>query len=268
MNKAGKTARPGFSLIEILVAMTVLLLASLIIFQMLQVVFAASVHIDYQSLAGIRAEQKLEEIRKWAYEEVGGISNYYRFWTTGSGAAPFDGLTEDSAGEPPFTIHTTTSPQLLYTPTSDCAVKQELRKAARKIKVTVSWTEGGRSRSLSMVSYVAEPTRPLANLTIDPSSDMYLKVGDTADFTVSGYDDTSSSYDDLVFLWYVNPETATGTIVKTGEKTAQFTARSAHPSYESGSIIYDPGTCRVTVRARGGGREIWGYSGRITISPP
>jgi len=268
MELPGKRAGTGFSLIEILIAMTLLLLASLIIFQMLQVVFAASVHIDFQSLAGIRAEEKLEEIRKWAYEETGGISNYYRFWTIGSGAGPYDDHTATAVGEPPFTIHTTTSPQLLYTPSSDTVLRQELRKAVRKVKVTVSWSEGGSSRSLSVVSYVAEPTRPLANLAVSPANDMYLEVGETADFAVSGYDSTSSNYDDLVFLWYVTPETATGTIVRTGEKAARFTARSAHPSFVSGSTIYSPGTCRVTVRARGGGREIWGNSGIITISPP
>jgi len=122
----------GLSLIEVLAGLTILAVALIPIMMMFSTGLTGTVKTTYRNSALNLAQKKMEEIRN-------------KTWTNATDEIPLGSSTvEVTIGGRKFD---------LKTEIEKAFIRGELRDDIRKITVTVSWTIGGDTKSLSLVTY-------------------------------------------------------------------------------------------------------------------
>jgi len=244
----------GFTLIEVLVSMTILLIVCLVIFNMFHAALKYSGHIKSELIASVIADKKIEEIRAWAYK-FDNTQKEYNFNLDWSGYSPYVGTdplnpkfevsTKVRRGGPyynPLPIDDTS----LYFPSTGTEKDQEFKRIMNnsmvRVQVKVSWDD--KKRSFTTVTCIAEPTRQLSAITITPISVNNPVLKDEINvYEAQGYDQYNKKIYDLVYKWYVYPKTGNGEAIFYPEpdpRPSPATVTGHDPVLGTGSSSGDP----------------------------
>ncbi len=125
-----RPGRTAFSLVEVIIAVAILFIGLFGVIRVFPVGLRASQRSELVSRATLLAQRTLEPLKLKTWSELA------------------EGETTDAAD--PFTI----------TPSVDQPLVEGLADPSRlkRVVVTVGWTQEGRARSLTMVTYVRRPT--------------------------------------------------------------------------------------------------------------
>lgn len=251
----GSLKKAGFSLVESLLASSVLLVAMLILFQLFHVGMRYFSWVERRALATAVAERRLAELRNWSRTQNGWI---------GYPAGP-DPL------EPDFQISVTLSNYPLLTPCreleSNFADTRQMNQSARLARVRVLWNRGRIDLHTLLVDRFRgwRNPNPIEIVATIPGA---VTVTSPLSLTARGFDSGGQAIADLCFSWYVEgvpPAAALGTIVPSRDgRSATFTNQSQR---SDGSYAASTGQCKIKVRAIYDGQERWAETAPINLAP-
>ncbi|MCL5773827.1 MAG: prepilin-type N-terminal cleavage/methylation domain-containing protein [Firmicutes bacterium] len=257
-------SKKGFTLLEILVAMAILVTTTLIVLRMIDFACASSAVINKSVLATIIAEKKVEEIRNWACSRADGTR--YNFYA--GNWSLYNGTLAADLEHPDFTVKAENFRQFSYSPASNLTSPFELKDSVRKVQVKVSWEQGGANKSITLVTYIGEPLRLPAKVEVTPSGAQTVNAGEQISFSAQAYDANNEAIPDMVYKWYVVPETSNGTVIIDPADSSKSVFQARYQQADGTWRDSPAGNCKVSVRVRRGERnEDWGYSGEIQIVP-
>ena len=213
----------GFTLIEVLIAMTVVLVVCLVIFNLFHASLRYSSKINEESMAALIAEKKIEEIRIWAYrfDKDLKIYNFQTDWTTYS---PYVGLDPDDQkfrvsvkvkkGGPYYDRQNDESS--LYYPCTASEInldyQRKMTNSMARVQVTVSWDNN--RKQFTTITCIAEPTRRLARVDVtNLSGSSDVPSDGTRIYKARGFDQYNNELKDITFKWSVIPSTGNGEII-------------------------------------------------------
>jgi len=214
-----KTVLLGFTLLEILVALSLLFTGCLFIFKMFHMAIYSSGNISDEAIAIVLAKKRMEEIRAWAHRRSTGI--LFNF-NTGDWDALRNKVETDPL-HPDFRIRISNELKPLRSPSSTTVPNITLAASTRIVKVEVSWDSAAGHKSVELVTLIAEPYRKLKELVVTSAP----QADGTVLYTCKGYDDDHNIIEDC-FHWHVNPYTGNGTVSAIGAGSeATFTQTTA-----------------------------------------
>lgn len=150
-----KKSNSGFSLVEILVACSIMLLA---MFSIL-VLAKKSITLSRQALHQTQASFLLEEgaeavkiVRDNGWTNITGLTNGTTYYPTFSGSTWTLSTTPATSG---IFTRTAVSSAVYRNGSNDIAASGTLDSGTRKITVTTSWSESGTTRSKSVSFYIS-----------------------------------------------------------------------------------------------------------------
>lgn len=263
----------GFTLVETLVAMTILLVAFMLVFNLFHATLRYGSMVEKQVFASVIATRKLEEIRKWSGTHLTQGYNYDTDWSY------YSGVSSPDTENPDYTVKVAVRNASLRSPStayeaSNPSDQKGLGSSCRKVKVTVSWDPLNPSKSLSLTSLVKDPVRTLRAsnpLVVTPKTSIAGSLVRDGEFSFSAdiYDADNLPVKDALFMWYAYPMDGNGTVTqaRNGSLAAIYNFVYA-PDPVLGTIRkYTGGTCKVMVRAVYAGVEKTAYSDTITLAP-
>ena len=237
MIRIGSGKAQGLSLLETLIAFFLLTVASLLIV----VLFHSGLHrsraVHDQTQARIIAGDVMDSVRSEA--------------TDGGFKEPAD-LSGSVALTPTQSIHNSTSIcwpirwNSFHRVQGDESAfpsdqRSSLKSSVAKIEVRVSWSNG--SQSLSLVSLIGEAPKTLSQVNVTGSGP--LSAGASTEFSAVATDTDGLEIEDMKFVWWVEPISATGTIVPARHsRTAVLTNLTRT---KDGTAVSTVGLCRIAV---------------------
>jgi prepilin-type N-terminal cleavage/methylation domain-containing protein len=259
----------GFTLVETMISLTILLVACLLVFNLFHASLRYSSRVESQVLASIIAGKIMEEVRSWAWTDPGTGYNFHSSWSTWSGVAG----TDDE--HPEYHVRVDVRDAVFRSPCSTLEaphyVERILLTSAKKVKVTVWWDENHPDRNVSTTTIIREPPKAFqaGTVTVAPSSPIPnpLPMNSSVSFTAAARDSGGNIMNDIFFKWYVEPIDGNGTMTAEARdgSTATFTNKVLLPD---GTWGHTGGTCKVKARAVYRGIEKWGSSAVIHLGGP
>jgi hypothetical protein len=155
----------------------------------------------------------------------------------------------------------------LYSPSSgeeaeyDESERRIMSESAAKVEVKVSWDEG--KRHLRVISLIGESPKSIERVEVLGAGP--IAGGESAIFTASAYDQNGDKIEDAFFVWWVDPLTATGTVIPTHDTRTALLLNQSRAA--DGSTATSVGDCRLAVLSSYDGMEVIGYSDTITMQP-
>jgi len=238
----------GLSLIEIVIAMTILSFGCLVVFRMFHLGISYSGTIGDEATASIIAQKKLDEIRGWAYERQSGAYNFVKGdWSI------WDDKTTTDSDYSKFRVSTYVEEHELKSPSSSVQPYHIMSHSAKIVKVVVAWISGAIPRDFTAVTVIGEPVREISDLGSTAAVILVLGPGDSHTFTApTAVDENADPIQDISFNWYLKIWTANGTLISSGD-TARLTNSLKLPD---GSTTSMDGNCSVYCIARYAGKAI------------
>ncbi|MGV8119037.1 MAG: prepilin-type N-terminal cleavage/methylation domain-containing protein [Candidatus Xenobiia bacterium LiM19] len=238
----------GLSLIEVIIAMTILTFGCLVVFRMFHLGIYYSGTIGDEAMASVIAQKKLDEIRGWAYEKQ---SNAYNFvkgdWSI------WDNKTVTDSEYSKFQINTFVEDYALKSPSSNVQPYHQMSHSAKIVKVVVLWTSGALPRDFTVVTVIGEPARESSGSLMVMAAILELGPGDSHTFTTPELvDENNDHIEDLSFRWYIGISTANGTLASSDDKATLINSLKL----PDGSTISMDGYCSVYCMARCAGKII------------
>jgi Tfp pilus assembly protein PilV len=268
-----KNARRGFTLHETMVAIVILMIAFMLVFNLLHTSLRYGRRVESQIFASIIAEKKMEEIRDWATQKSGTQYNFESNWSYYSGSVQAD------SGFPEYKVSVSVRDALLLSPcdaveAASPGSARRLSGSAKKVKVTVSWDSSDPTKGISILSLIREPPRTFATMTVASVSAIPnpLSRDASVQFSAKARDNNGNVINDMILVWYVEPMTGNGTVEQSSDgSTATF---CNHIRMADGSWGHSPENppgnnpkCKVKARAVYCGVEHWAESAEITLEP-
>jgi len=226
--------KKGYTFLEVLIALTVLLAVCLVLFGMFHASLRYSANIKDESTAAVIAERSIEEIRAWAYTFDDG-KKMYNFndenWTPAT-PYPFSGYSSADSINPRFNVdikirkggpyyyHDPSNPANdechLYYPSTGTEKDQDFKRtmdnSMARVQVTVSW--GDNKKKFVTVACIAEPTRELDSISISTiSSNDPVKSNQTNKYEAQAKDAYNNDINDVQYKWYVEPIDGNGEVI-------------------------------------------------------
>ncbi|MCD4783295.1 MAG: hypothetical protein K8T10_05610 [Candidatus Eremiobacteraeota bacterium] len=233
-NRYASSGKEGFTFLEVLISLTVLLVVCLVLFGMFHASLRYSADIKDESIAAVIAERNIEEIRAWAYTFDDG-QKMYNFndenWTPSSpypfsGYAGADSINSDFNVDikirkgGPYYYHDPQNPandecHLFYPSTGtekDQMFKRTMDNSMARVQVTVSWNNN--QKNFTTVACIAEPTRELDIINISTISSVDPVLSDnTNKYEAQAKDIYNNDINDVQYKWYVEPIDGNGEVV-------------------------------------------------------
>jgi hypothetical protein len=255
------------TLIEVLVSMTILLMAFMILFNLFHACLRYNSRLENRVLASVIAGKTVEEIRNWAWTESSGLYNFDSDWHS------YSGLCRADAEHPGYQVRVVVRDMESLSP---CVTIEDgfpeqrtLSSSLKKVKVTVSWDPLDSARQFDLYSVIREPPRTFDRITIGAAIPLppELAPNETAKFIASAWDTGGRELADLFFKWYVHPIDGNGTLTYESRdgKRATFCNKVMLPD---GSWGYSGGSCKVYAQARYRGVTKIEYSQEIRLATP
>jgi Tfp pilus assembly protein PilV len=278
MNRRQRLTRrtEGFTLVETLVSMTVLIIAFLLVFNLFHASLRYGSDIEKQVFASVIATKKIEDIRKWSSTRAAGRYNFNSDWSA------YSGVTGADHENPEYRVAVEVRDVSLESPSSALETahaasdRRRLTSSAKKVRVTVSWEARNATKTLSVVSFVKEPIRSLRAsnpVVVTPLSVIPATVprDGVVDFAADAYDTDDLVIDDVKFAWYVDPADGNGSVTPSHDgRTGVFANYVEVPNPSpppAATRLYTGGACRVKARIVYAGVEQWGTSSPINLAP-
>jgi|GEM_PF-1429275 hypothetical protein len=238
----------GLSLIEVIIALTILTFGCLTVFRMFHLGISYSGNIGDEAMASVIAQKKLDEIRSWAYRKQSGAYNFVKGdW------AIWDDKTFVDSEYSKFRIATLVEDRELKSPSSNVQPYHQMSCSAKIVKVVVSWVSGALPREFSVVSVIGEPVREGTICTAITSEIIELGPGESHIFTApQSVDANGDSVKDISYRWYIKTMTANGTLLNYANK-ATLTNEVRLPD---GTTTAMDGYCKVYCIARYAGKDL------------
>lgn len=251
--------RRGFSVLETIVALFILVAATALSAKMLGISLRVSGTVRDEAIALTIAERRLHQIEN-ATADPG-----FAF------ASGFDTLPEMATAPdhdfPNFTVSASSAPRTVFSPVTapNAAIRNNGRLparfdgCARVVKVTVSWghnTDASlRPRTLSIFGLVTEPPRRLASFALTPSGATSLG-SEPLTLQVQGRDPEGRDIGDLVYTWEVIPLSGNITLKLLDQGNGSKVELTNSYTFPDGVRRRTGGRVRIRVRATCGGREL------------
>ena len=224
-------------------------------FRLFHAALSYSTLIERKVLAGNVAERQLARLRGWAATPVeGGFQ--FDDWSSKTNISFAD------EEHPEYTVTLTSEAASLPSPCTGLPKTPpfEMAGSARRVQVDVAWRGELQTR---LVSLIADPTRRFR--ATDPlemsGSTGPLGRDETMTLSVRAFDQDGREIPDLVYRWYVQPESGNGTLLSSVGPTATF-----RNSYGLDQNLYTGGSCRVRVLAVYRGETAWATSASIPLN--
>lgn len=256
-----KPAR-GTTLIETVIALFLLGLATLLVASLFQSGLRRSRLSEKEALARIVAENALVDLRAWSAD--GGFRQI-------SDLGAKDGLAFPDPDYPDFQVRYSLQPTTLSTASTSLeavyppAQRREMSQSAALARVEVSWTAGGGQKTLALESLIPESPREIERVEVIGVGGGTVSKDGSVTVRARAYDTDGQAIEDLVLDWWLEPITGKGTLEP---QRARPEATLHHYDRDQfGSTTHYPGRCRVAVRAVYDGKEVTGYSGEIVLAP-
>lgn len=246
----------GLSLIEVIIALTILTFGCLTVFRMFHLGISYSGNIGDEAMASVIAQKKLDEIRSWAYRKQSGAYNFVKGdW------AIWDDKTFVDSEYSKFHIVTHVEDHELKSPSSNVQPYHQMSGSAKIVKVVVSWVSGALPRDFSVVSIIGEPAREGTICTDTTAASIELGPGESHIFTApQAVDANGDSVKDISYRWYIKTMTANGTLLNYANK-ATLTNEVRLPD---GSTTSMDGYCQVYCIAKYAGKDL-GMTGQTVL---
>ena len=244
----------AFTLVEILVSMTILLTVCLVLFNMFHASLKYSMNVKSGAIAAVLAEKKIEEIRAWAYrfDDAAEQYNFNSEWV------PYSSYTGADSDNPDFqvAVKVRKGGPTYYLPPNDNSpfyfpstgtekeklFKRTMNNSMARVQVTISWDKG--RKNFTTVTCIAEPARQLSSVSISNISSHNPLLKDSKNiYEATGYDVYNKKIDDLVFKWYVFPSSGNGEVIYFPEpdpRPSPVTTTGHDPVLGNGSSARDP----------------------------
>ena len=142
------------------------------------------------------------------------------------------------------------------------ADRRVMNNSTGKVEVRVSWANG--SRETRLVSLLAETPRTIQTVQVNGGSGP-IGSGGSETYTVTALDSDGDPIEDVFFVWWVEPNTATGTLAVDRDTRSARLVNEARRA--DGTMFTSVGTCRIAVLATYNELEVIGYSPVITFVP-
>lgn len=254
-----KPVTGGFTLVEIMTAMTVLFIGCFFVFRMFHLALYSSGSIGDETLAAIIAKKRIEEIRGWAYNQPGEKSNYIN----GDWKKFITSFCDPQFSK--FAVDTDIAIKPLFSPSSGISPSKSLSSSARCIKVTVSWNSATGKKNVTLLTIMGEPRREAANIKVLPDSEVNVNAFAETNFTAVGYDSENKEIPDLAFRWGVQPITGTGSISYSGLGSSAVFKNSLGMAPDGGETATG-GLCKVYAISRVYGKDMEKYSNELSLA--
>ena len=249
--------RRGLSLAETVVALFVLVVACLGCVQMFHFGLRSGSVTEKRSVAAFLANKRLTQLQVWAKDPT-----HFSSWSGFPNGADAD--------FPDYGLQTTVSDYTAFSPCSGVqgSTVRQLTKSLKRVQIDVSYPPFTAADHLKVVSLIGEPPHPLAGLTVLVDDSAISNPVPPAPFTqnlsAQVRDGSNTVIQDMMFDWYVDPDTGNGNIVPAADgKNASFSNEILTPL---GSTPNTSGTsCSVEAWARYMGRPIGANSGAIHL---
>jgi type II secretory pathway pseudopilin PulG len=246
----------GISILETIIAFFIITVAILIVTQLFHSSLRYGRVIEDRRLGALLAENKLEEVRRWASDP----DNFESAWSV------YDNTTSTYPTFEKYSITTTLSAPQLLTPNSGMEVihpvieRRTIASSTRGVTVECVWGSK-QSQRLELSTLVAAPPRDWSTstpLVITGTAPNPLPKDGTHTFTVQGFDDDGHELTDLTFNWIVLPEDGNGVVADSSRDGTSGTV--GNWMFGPGGVkTYRPGWVQFTVVARYNGREMTAF---------
>ena len=232
----------GLTLVETLLATTILLVAFLTVCELIAVSLHHQAAAEQHMQAYLVAENRLQEIRAQASEPLAMFPD--PTWNKTSTEGPFQVVTEAVA-----TPRTTPCAALedsdvqTQSDVEDGEIHRRIRKSLQQIRVTVRWG----SEKISLVTLLGEPERKVAEVQVSETT------GKTKTFEARAVDSGGQTIEDVMFDWWAEPSGATCVPVN-----LMTTADGHQASIPTTNVTTPTGQCRIVACCRYAGQESTG----------
>ncbi len=258
MNRIGSNKTHGLSLLETLLAFFVLASASLLVIILFHSGLQRSraIHVESQAylIARETTEQIRAEMREGGFKSASDVAAFQRTYPY-----PEDTMFQVSvAARPADLLLDSSGQEREYSDTE----KRQIKGSAAKVQVTVTWNSG--AKTVRLVTLMAEAPRRLASVTVTGSGP--ISAGGRTRFDVQASDsDGLPIKDGLSFIWWVEPMSATGTVVPDRDTRGAEVVNLTR--LEDGTLTSTVGVCKVAALATYENQEVIGYSPVINMVP-
>ena len=217
--------------------------------------------VDNEQNAIFLAESQMEEIRGWSaknHDPVGTVP--FSNWSSCPSlpANPLSG----------YTVAVNSTVQQIYSPCTtwelqytNPARRRILRQSARRVRVTVSWSD----RTYQLESLVCAPVAPpAASVAVTVSGAGGVARDNVATYTAVA-NGPNGVLPDVLFAWYVYG-VGNGTLIPERDGAqAQLGNYMQDAATPANTVGYGTGPCLMRALARVRGKEVWGDSSQINL---
>jgi hypothetical protein len=139
--------------------------------------------------------------------------------------------------------------------------KRVMTESAAKVQVKVSWDDG--QRHLRVISLIGESQKNLDRVEVSGAGP--VAAGESAVFSAVAFDQDGQKIEDAFFVWWVDPLTATGTVIPSHDTRSAVLLNQTRTA--GGTVATSVGDCRLAVLTSYDGKEVIGYSSTIGMVP-
>ena len=264
--------RRALTLIETIIASFLLVGGFMITVALFHSALRYTSQIEKVTVATLLADRTLNEMRVWARN----VTNYRSSW------APYDGVTVAAPEYPDQRIFTQVSKPaglpipLLSSPGTAmdsmqiASDRKSLVNSCRRVRVSVSWPPYTAASTFRLVSLIPEPRLSWRNanpivVTLTGGAGP-LAHNATTTLQAQGYDSTGAPIADLIYSYYVQPDTPPSMASITQNRMGTTATLTHALNLLNGTVSFGPtGKVIVTVRSVYRGEERWGSSAPISL---
>lgn len=238
-----KGGRRGLSLLETLIAIFIITFAVLEMAALFRSALDGAKRANKVAIATNLANKRMEEIVYWA-----SYDNHFANW------GPVDGAQASDSLYPDFVVSSDSEAVTQYSPCSlteqrfPAGQQRTLSKAARSVRVRVTWAPNESRNKVELYTMVGAPPVVLDEVDVNEAIPNPISpFGSSHNLTVYGLDEDGNKIPDLFFDWSLSAGTGNAELLPARDGRSAILRDQA---YNPGTESYEPAPGNATLRVR------------------
>ncbi len=254
--------RRGYSLLEVVMALFLLAVAALLVFNLFHVALQRSRGTQVQNTARLLVEQRWAELRAWA--RSGG-------YTDPASLSAIDGEVSRPSEYPEFELRVSARPYQLVSPSKELerdtpvADLKSIDEAVALVEVTAQWSGSRGSGTLSQTGLLPRAPQVLERIEVNLLGSNPLNRNATLPLEALAIDTDGAPILGASFGWWVASLGGDATITPRSKTSLADLVHRV--GYLNGTSEFKDGKCRVGVSTRFGGRVMTDDSTVVDLVP-